>query len=44
LIALRFAGDAELPSLVERTLQGEFARPRDIKRAVTDWQSDYLRA
>lgn len=44
LIALRFAGDAELPGLVERTLAGEFARPRDIKRAVTDWQADYLRA
>ena len=44
LIALRFASDAELPSLVERTLNGEFDRPRNIKRAVTDWQSDYLRA
>lgn len=44
LIALRFAGDAEMPALVERTLNGEFAKPRDIKRAVTDWQSDYLRA
>lgn len=44
LIALRFAGDAELPALVERTLRGEFARPRDIKRAITDWQADHLRA
>lgn len=44
LIALRFASDAELPALVERTLQGEFERPRDIKRAVRDWQADYLRA
>lgn len=44
LIALRFAGDAELPGLVQRTLQGEFAKPRDIKRAVTDWQPDFLRA
>lgn len=44
LIALRFAGDAELPGLVERTLRGEFAKPRDIKRAVTDWQPDFLRA
>ncbi len=43
LVALRFAGDAELPSLVERTLAGEFATPRDIKRAVRDWQGDYLR-
>lgn len=44
LIALRFAGDAELPALVERTLRGEFAKQREIKRAITDWQPDYLRA
>lgn len=44
LIGLRFAGDAELPSLVERTLKGEFASTKEIKRAVTDWQPDYLRA
>ncbi len=44
LIALRFAGDAELPALVERTLAGEFASPNDIKRAITDWQPDYMRA
>ena len=44
LIALRFASDAELPGLVERTLKGEFEKPRDIKRAITDWQADWLRA
>lgn len=44
LVALRFAGDAEMPSLVERVLRGEFEKPRDIKRAITDWQADYLRA
>lgn len=44
LIALRFASDAELPSLVERTLKGEFDKPRDIKAAVKDWQADWLRA
>jgi hypothetical protein len=43
LVALRFAGDAELPGLVERTLNGEFAKPVDIKRAIRDWQGDYLR-
>lgn len=43
LIALRFASDAELPGLVERTLAGEFAKPRDIKRAITAWQADWLR-
>ncbi len=44
LVALRFASDAELPALVERTLAGEFAKPKDIKRAITDWQPDHLRA
>ena len=43
LVALRFASDAELPGLVERTLKGDFARPVDIKRAITDWQGDYRR-
>jgi hypothetical protein len=44
LIALRFASDAELPNLVERTLKGEFPTGKAIKAAVKDWQSDYLRA
>ncbi len=44
LIALRFAGDAELPALVERTLKGEFENGKAIKAAITDWQADWLRA
>ena len=43
IIALRFASDAELPGLVERTLNGEFAKPKDIKMAIKDWRGDYLR-
>jgi hypothetical protein len=43
LIALRFASDAELPALVERVLGGEFAKPKEIKAAVKDWQPDHLR-
>ncbi len=43
LVALRFASDREMPALVERTLQGEFASADAIKRAVTDWQADWLR-
>ena len=44
LVALRFASDAELPALVERTLKGEFATQKDIKAAIKDWQADWLRA
>ncbi|MGB7201432.1 MAG: DUF6526 family protein [Pyrinomonadaceae bacterium] len=44
IIALRFASDAELPGLVERTLNGEFAKPKDIKIAIKDWRDDHLRA
>ncbi len=42
LVALRFAPDAELPSLVERTLT-ENLTSRQIKEAVRDWQPDYHR-
>lgn len=44
LLALRFASDAELPALVERSLSGELAEPDAIKRAIRDWQADTLRA
>ncbi len=43
IIALRFASDAELPGLVERTLNGEFAKPKEIKMAIKDWRGDHLR-
>ena len=42
MVALRFASDAELPALVDRTL-GEQLTPDAIKRAVTDWQADPIR-
>jgi hypothetical protein len=44
LTALRFAGDAELPDLVRRVLAGSLGSATDIKKAVTHWQGDYLRA
>jgi hypothetical protein len=44
LIGLRFAGDAELPRLVERCLAGELRSSGDVKKQVTDWQPDLLRA
>jgi hypothetical protein len=44
LIGLRFASDAELPALVDRTIAGEFANRKAVKSAVKDWQADRLRA
>ena len=42
LVALRFASDAEMASLLDRTLADKL-EPDQIKRAVTNWQGDYLR-
>ncbi len=44
LIALRFAGDAELPSLVERCLRGELTTTDAVKREIRDWRPDFIRA
>jgi len=42
LVALRFASDAELPKLVERTLKERLSR-KDIKKAIVNWRPDYWR-
>jgi hypothetical protein len=44
LIALRFASDAELATLVREVLAGTLKTQKDIKSRVREWQSDYLRA
>ena len=44
LVGLRFAGDGELPDLVRQVLSGSLKGTTDIKKAVKDWQGDYLRA
>jgi len=42
LIALRFASDAELPSLCERTLAGNWDQ-KEIKKSIHVWRPDYWR-
>ena len=42
LIALRFASDAELPALVEKSLSASLAA-KDIKQAIQTWRPDYWR-
>ena len=39
IVALRFASDAELPSLVQRTLAENLA-PADIKKSIVTWRPD----
>ena len=43
-VALRFASDAELPGLLRRVLAGELKTKADIKKHITQWQADYVRA
>ena len=44
LIALRFASDDELPSLVREVVDGKVTTPNDIKLKIQQWQADHLRA
>ena len=44
LVALRFAGDAELPDLCRTVLTDKMTEMKAIKRMVKNWQADHLRA
>lgn len=44
LISLRFASDAELPSLAQKVLDEKLTNRAAIKKMVRDWQADLLRA
>lgn len=44
LVALRFAGDEELPALAQKVLDEKLTNRKAIKKMVRDWQPDLLRA
>lgn len=42
LVGVRFASDAEVPALVERTLNEKLSS-KDIKKSIKNWRADYWR-
>ncbi len=42
LVGLRFASDAELPSLAQRVLSEKLSQA-DIKKSIQNWRPDYFR-
>jgi uncharacterized membrane protein YciS (DUF1049 family) len=43
-VSLRFASDAELPSLARKVLDEKMTQRKAIKQLVKNWKPDYLRA
>lgn len=43
-VSLRFASDAELPSLVQKVLDEKMTDRKAIKQLIKDWRPDHLRA
>ena len=44
LVALRFAGDDELPGLARKVVDGKIEDQKAIKKMVTNWRADHQRA
>jgi hypothetical protein len=44
MVALRFAGDAEMPELVREVANGKITTAKEIKLRIKNWQGDWLRA
>jgi hypothetical protein len=43
LVSLRFASDAELPTLARKVLDGKMIERKAIKQMVQNWRGDYQR-
>ena len=43
LVALRFAGDAELSALAATVLNGNIQKRAEIKQLITQWRADHCR-
>ena len=43
LVSLRFASDAELPTLARTVLDGKMSERKAIKQMVQNWRADYQR-
>ena len=43
LVSLRFASDAELPSLARKVLDGKIDSRKAIKQMIQSWRADYQR-
>ena len=43
LVSLRFASDAELPTLARKVLDGKINDRKTIKKMVQNWRADYQR-
>ena len=43
-VALRFASDDELPSLMKKVLDEKMSERKAIKQLIKNWRPDYLRA
>ena len=43
LVALRFAGDEELPALVRQVLDENLTDRKEIKKRIRSWRADHLR-
>jgi hypothetical protein len=44
IVSLRFASDAELPTLLRKVLDEKLTERKAIKQLVKNWRADYLRA